>query len=77
MEWHDTTSQKKKKLTSAPLSAIIMDTAFYDERGVILVKFLPRENSKLALLYCNTKKSECLPLSSQSHRTNVRSVASP
>jgi len=77
MDWHHTTSQKKKKLKSAPLSAIIMATAFYGEKRIILVKFLPRENSKLELLYCNTKKSERLPLSSQSHRKNVGSVASP
>ena len=77
MERHHITSQKENKLKSAPVSAIIMATAFYDDRGVILVKFLPRENSKLSLLYCNTKKSECLPLSRQSHRKNVRNVASP
>jgi hypothetical protein len=53
-----------------------MATAFYDETGVILVNVLPREISKLSLVYCNTKKSECLPLSSQSHRKIVRSVAS-
>jgi hypothetical protein len=33
MEWYHTTSQKKNKLKSAPLSAIITATAFYDERS--------------------------------------------
>ena len=43
MEWHHTTSTKKNKFKNAPLAGRIMATAFYNEIGVILVNFLPRE----------------------------------
>jgi len=60
---------RQKKFKSARLEEKNMATVFMDQKGVILVNFLP--------LYRNTKHYECLPVLCSPNQENALSAAFP
>lgn len=74
----DGTAVTRRPRKSAPSARKIVGTDFLAEKSLIRVKSLPTLTSvTLSSLYCNTKRSECSPLSSSSHKKNTRTFASP
>jgi hypothetical protein len=63
------TCLRQKKFKGVLSAEKITATVILDQKGVILVNFLP--------LYWNTKNSESLLAMSSPHKKNVKSVASP
>jgi hypothetical protein len=51
MVWHHTTSPKRKKPKTVPLSGKVMGTAFWGIRGCILVDFLEKREMITAACY--------------------------
>jgi histone-lysine N-methyltransferase SETMAR len=56
MEWHHTTSPRKKKFRAVPSASKIMATVFWDCEGVILIDVLPRGQTINSDVYVGTLK---------------------
>jgi hypothetical protein len=56
MEWHHTTSPRKKKLKAVPLASKIMAAVFWDSEGVIIIDVLPRGQTTNSDVYVETLK---------------------
>ena len=54
MEWHRTTSPKKKKFKAIPSAGKVMATVFWDSEGVILFDVLPHGATINSEVYCAT-----------------------
>jgi hypothetical protein len=64
------TSPRKEKFKSKLSTAKIMATVFWDDKGVIVTLLAQQDDSKLWLLYWNTKKnvrSIVLPMTKPGH----------
>ena len=56
MEWHRTTSPRKKKFKTTPSAGKVMATVFWDSEGVILIDVLPHGETINSEVYVQTLK---------------------
>jgi hypothetical protein len=76
MEWHHTTSPRKKKVKAVPSAGKIMATVFEDCEGVILIDVLPSGQTINSDVYVETLKLKKRFRRVRSHKDVTKSASS-
>jgi hypothetical protein len=71
MEWHHTTSHRKKKFKAIPSASKVMATVVWDCEGMILIDVLPRSQKINLHVYAETPKKLFRRVSPHRDMTNV------
>ncbi|GBN26496.1 hypothetical protein AVEN_39784-1 [Araneus ventricosus] len=74
MEWRHSRSPTKKKIQNNIAAHKIMCTVFWDRHGILLVEFLPRDETINAVRYCETLRKLKRTIQNKSEDCSVKAL---